>query len=391
MQNIGIIAEFNPFHSGHKYLIDSLKHDNNAITVVMSGNFVQRGDTAILPKSIRAQMALKNGADLVLDLPTPFAMSTAQDFAFGAISILKNLGNIDAICFGSECGDIDALQRTADILQSEEFNLKLADAVSSGETFAKVRSRIMKDYGKIYSDILSNPNDTLGCEYISAAKIQGFNPDFQCIRRIGAEHNAKTVDITASATLIREYILSGDIHFAKQFMDKQSFNLIEENNISNINSIEKAILTVLRIKVQNNELINIADLSEGIENRLKTAIIKARSLSELYDLVKTKRYTLARVRRLVLSAFLGIDNSYHLKDVPYINVLGFTDKGEKILKDASQKCPIPLILRTADANRLEGFAEKVWNTECKATDIYSLSLKSPQGCGQEYYKKIIKE
>lgn len=388
MQNIGIIAEFNPFHTGHKYLLDSIKAKNNAVTVVMSGNFVQRGQTAILPKAIRAAAAIKNGADLVIDLPTPWAMSTAQNFAFGGVSILKNLGNVDGICFGSECGDIDLLKSTAAILKSEEFTQKLTANLESGETFAKIRSNTIKQWGESYEEVLLNPNDTLACEYIFAADRLNFNTNFSCIKRIGAAHDSLEQASHVSATLLRKSILENDLTFTEQFMPNSH---IDFNNVSDIKNIEKAILADLRIKATNGQLKNIADSSEGIENRLKTAIMKAGSLDELYDLVKTKRYTHARVRRLVLSAFLGIDNSFAFHEVPYIRVLGFTKTGEQILKDAKAKCKVPIITTASQVKSLDEFSQKVWQKDCDATDIFSLSLTVPQSCGNEYYHKIIKE
>ena len=388
MQNIGIIAEFNPFHTGHKHLLDSIKGDNTAITVVMSGNFVQRGETAILPKAARAAAALKNGADLVIDLPTPWAMSTAQNFAFGGISILKNLGNVDGICFGSECGDIDLLKSTANILKSEEFSNKLASNLDCGETFAKIRSNTIKQWGGAYENVLLNPNDTLACEYIFAADRLAFKTDFSCIKRVGAAHDSLNEDSFVSATLLRKNIYDNNTCFAQKFMPDAVINLDE---ISSIKNIEKAILADLRIKATNDSLKNIADISEGIENRLKTAIMKARTLDELYDSVKTKRYTHARVRRLVLSAFLNIDSSFEFCEVPYIRVLGFTKKGEQILKDAKAKCKVPIITTAAGVKSLDEFGQKVWQLENAATDIFSLSLTVPQGCGNEYYHKMIKE
>ncbi len=391
MQNIGIIAEFNPFHSGHKYLLDCIKGDDTTVTVVMSGNFVQRGDTALMPKAARAAAALKNGADLVIDLPTPWAMSTAQNFAFGGVSLLKNLGNIDGICFGSECGDIDLLRQTADILKSEEFSRKISDKLGSGETFAKIRSDVIKLWGERFEKVLTSPNDTLATEYIFAAFRLNFDTEFACVKRVGASHDSSCSDITASASLIRKSLLEGDTSLAMQYIPESAHTLIKTDEFSSIKNIEKAILADLRVKAATDGLKNIADASEGIENRIKTAIMKAGSLDELYALIKSKRYTLARVRRLVLSAYLGIDASFYFREPPYIRVLGFTKKGEQILKDAKKKVKCPIITTAADIDTLTDFGKKVWLKECIATDIFSLSLTIPQGCGNEYYHKIIKE
>lgn len=389
MQNIGIIAEFNPFHTGHKHILDYAKSGENGVICVLSGNFVQRGDTAIIPKFDRARAALRCGADLVIELPVPYAMSTAQNFAFGAVSLLNGLGVTNRICFGSECADIDSLTKIADLLESDEFNKKLSSALSSGETYAKIRSDILSEYNQKFADIINKPNNTLGIEYITAAKKINSKIKFECIKRIGAAHDSADISDTVSASLIREHILKGDWGFAEKYMPKPAFDILKDAPISDIKRMETAILTVLRTKTAE-EFKNLPDISEGIENRLFTAVQSAVTLDDLYEKIKTKRYTLARVRRLVLSAFLGIDNSFFLTPPPYIRVLGFSEKGEEILRKAKQKSTVPLITNTAEINRLDKFGQKLWQTECRATDIYALSLNQPQECGKEYYHKIIK-
>ncbi len=390
MKKIGVIAELNPLHLGHKYVFDSIKQNNNAVICVLSSNFVQRGDTAIISKFDRAKMALLNGADCVLELPTPWAMSTAQSFAFGAVSLLNSLGNTDGICFGSECGSVDLLKRTADILNSDKFNLSLKKEISSNESFAAIRTRILKDIAPECAAVLENPNDTLGVEYISAANRLNADLEIDCVKRIGASHDGDNASVTASASSIRQHILNNDWAFAEKYMPPSALEILKKANISNIHSIEKAILSALRVKALKGDLRDIADTSEGIENRLTEAILSSVTLDELYDRIKTKRYPLARIRRLVLSAFLGIDSSFFGKEVPYIRVLAFNKTGENILSDATRKTDKPIIISGADANRLDGFAKKVWDLENLCTDIYSLTQNSPQGCGNEYYYKIYK-
>ncbi len=391
MQNIGIVAEFNPFHYGHKYLIDCAKKHGNAVICVMSGNFVQRGDIAITDKFTRAEMAVRCGADLVLELPTPWAMSTAQNFAFGAVSILNALNITDKIMFGSECGDIDLLIKTADIISSPEFcqevNLRLK---KYGETFAAARSRVLKDKKLFETNILDNPNDTLGTEYILSARKLDFPCEFECVKRIGAKHDSSVSEITASASLIREKIKQGNYTFLEKYMPIDTYELLKSANISDISKLETAILCRLRTLFSLDNPPILPDASEGIENRLKKAVMEAGTLEELYSLAKTKRYTLARIRRLVLSAFLEIDDSFFGKTPPYIRVLAFSSTGEKLLRDAAKKASLPIITKVSKINLSDEFTRKVWETEVKATDIYSLSITPPQKCGNEYYKKIIK-
>ena len=391
MQSIGIIAEFNPFHSGHKHLIDAAKAQGNAVICVMSGNFVQRGDTAITDKFTRAEMAINCGADLVVELPTPWAMSTAQNFAFGAVSILKALGITQKIFFGSECADTQLLNKTADILSSSEFNEKIKERInSSGSTFAKVRSEIIKKFYPEIQCVLDNPNDTLAVEYILSAKRLGFETEFDCIQRIGAAHDALVADTTASASLIRKHIKNGDFSYIEKFMPPQATELLKKAPTSDIKRIEAAILGKLRMDFSKDGVPSLPDLSEGIENRLSDAISNAVSYEELLSLIKTKRYPLARVRRLVLSAFLNIDDTFFGKEPPYIRVLALGEKGEELLKEASKKATLPIITRVSHLNLSDEFTSKVWSLENLASDVFCLSLNPPQKCGSEYYKKIIK-
>lgn len=391
MKNIGIIAEFNPFHNGHKHLIGTVKKPDNRVICVMSGNFVQRGETAIFPKAERARAALSCGVDLVIELPTPWAMSTAQNFAFGAVSILKNTGIIDKIAFGSESADINALTNLASLLYSEEFNNRLREKLSDSQTYAKIRSSLAAEYSPVYNEILSNPNDTLATEYISAANRLGFGCEFSPIKRIGAAHDSSEIDLqSVSASLIREHIKNYDFSFAKLNMPKSAYDIIKQAPISDIKRLENAILVDLRKKLSDTALEKLSDLSEGLENRLLKAIHTSTSLDELYEQLKTKRYTLARIRRIILSAFLDIDNSYFQKSPPYIRVLGFNEDSVDLLKDLISKSSIPVIVNISDIDKLDEFGLKVWETENTATNIFALSLNNPQKCGNEYYHKIIK-
>lgn len=391
MQNIGIVAEFNPFHNGHKHLIDTVKQNGNAIICVMSGNFVQRGDTAITDKFTRAKMAVLGGADLVVELPTPWAMSTAQNFATGAIGILNNLGITDKIVFGSESGDISALKQTASIIKSDAFNNKINRQISKvSSTFAAARNEIFEKEYPLLASVLRSPNDTLGVEYILAAERVGFTGETDCVKRIGAAHDSAYTDITVSASLIREKIKSGEFDEIAQFMPKSAAELLCSAPKSDIKKIENAILCKLRIDFSGDKIPALPDISEGIENRIKNAVLAATSLEELFALAKTKRYTLSRIRRLCLSAFLGIDNGFFGKIPPYIRVLAFNKRGEELLRQASKVCSSPIITKTNQLDLSDEFTRKVWECEVLSSDIYALTLDTPQKCGNEYYQKIIK-
>lgn len=382
----GIIAEFNPLHSGHKFLIEKAK-ENGEVICVISGNFVQRGDTAIAEKSVRTKAALLSGADLVLELPVLWSMSTAQNFALGGVSALVNSG-CDCIMFGSECGDIEKLKATAEILLSTEFSEKIKLHLEKGITFAKARELAAEELGA-EKGILSGANNNLAIEYILAAKKLGANISFKTVERQGAMHDSHDLADYVSASLLREKMLSGDIELAKKYMEKDVADLFFGSQFSSISRLERAILTVLRTK-SIEDLKKLPDLSEGVENKLLSGINTAGALEELYSLIKVKRYTLARIRRLVLSAFLGFQDSFFLKPLPYIRVLGFNKSGEKLLRTRLQSSSVPVITKTADFDNLDTESKKVFETEIKATDLYALSLEKPFQKGLEYTRKIIK-
>lgn len=385
MQRIGIIAEFNPLHLGHKYLIDTAKAEGEAVCAI-SSNFVQRGDTALCEKRVRTQMALNCGADLVLEIPVCYSMSTAQNFALGGVSALLSVG-CDTLMFGSEVGEIEPLLKTAGILDTTAFKEKLSQNLINGTTFAKARQISAEQCGAP-KGILSGANNSLAIEYILAAKSLGAKMQFKTVKRQGVFHDDNaTKEGFASASLLRENILNGNFDFAKIYMPKHSFELL--SNISDIKLIENAILAILRTK-NIEDLKQLPDISEGLENKLFSAIKTATSLEDLYANIKVKRYTLARIRRLLLNAVLGIDNSLFLKTPPYIRVLGINDCGEKIIKSCAKVSKIPLILRAKEIENLCQEAQKMFEWENRATDLYSLSLEKPLECGLEYTRGLLK-
>ncbi len=385
MSVTGIIAEFNPLHKGHEYLIKQAKQYGPVVCVI-SSNFVQRGDTAIAEKRMRAKAALDCGADLILELPVPWSMSTAQNFALGGVCALNYIG-CDKIMFGSECGDIKKLKTASEILDTPEFSQKLASYLKSGITFAAARENAAIDCGA--DNVFAYPNNNLAIEYITAARRLNANLEFETVKRIGAEHDSLLEDTFVSASLLRGKLLSGDFAFCEKHMPANAFKSIDKNSLSDINTLETAILSVLRTRTLD-ELSRLPDISEGVENKLFSAIRLATSLEELYNKMKVKRYTLARIRRLVLSAFIGIDNSFFMKPLPYVRILGFNKNGQNLLKSVAKSCPVPVISRVSTISDLSQDSRKLFEIECRATDLYCLSLNKPLECGLEYTAKILK-
>ena len=386
MSAVGIIAEFNPLHTGHKRLIDYAKTLGDTVACVISGNFVQRGDVAIISKQQRAKFALLCGVDIVAELPVLWSMSTAQNFALGGVWQLYNLG-CQKIVFGSECGDIDALINAADVLNSDGFFEKVSEKAKSGVTFAVARENAAQEMGVDFT-LLRGANNNLGIEYILAAKKLNLPIEFHTIKRLGAGHNSNEIDDGfVSSSFIREELLKSNIGYTERFMPREIRGIINPEHIADIKRLENAILCSLRTK-SANDLKNLPDISEGLENKIYFSARVATSLDELYNMIKTKRYTMARIRRLVLSEFLALDNRFFMTTPPYVRVLGFNSNGLEHLK--TPQGIIPVITRALQIKNLDDDAIKVFETECRATDIYNLALGVPLECGSEQKMKLLK-
>lgn len=395
MKTAGIIAEYNPFHNGHKYHIEQTKRMGaEAVVCVMSSYFVQRGESAVMLPDKRAKMALKNGADLVLSLPLPWASAGAQIFARGAVSILENTGCIDFLSFGSECADIEKLKKAAFIIDDESVKDVLKSYLDSGLSFASARQRALEEISPEISHILSNPNDTLAVEYIRALILSNSDIKPCCIKREGAGHDTEDVNNNiASASLIRKKLQSSCT--ADEFMPHSALEILKEEiengrAPSDIKKIEPAILAFMR-RCTPQDILKTPDISEGIENRICAAAREASTLEKLYFLVKTKRYSHARIRRNVINTFLGVTREDCMENPPYIKVLGFNTKGQEILRKMKKTAKIPIVMRSADILKLDERAKRIFELESTASDMYGLTLPKIMPCGIEYTSKIVIE
>lgn len=387
MSVIGIICEFNPFHNGHKYLIDSVKKDGDTVVCVMSGNFVQRGESAIVDKRIRAKAALLCGADLVIELPVAFSVSGAQTFARGGVKLLDSLGCVDTIAFGSECGDTECLKKAAEAIENKEVHDKIFSLMQTGITFAAARESAVREiFGDETADILHNPNDILAVEYISALKILHSKIKPLAVLRKSVTHDSAEADgAFASASLIRDKIKSGESF--EKYMPNKAYTLLKKainDKVapSDYGKLDIAVLAFLR-KAEPKDFIGVPDVSEGIENRILASSRNANTLAEVFDGAKTKRYTHARIRRIVLCAFLGIKKSHIACGMPYIHILGFSDNGRQLLNLAAKTASLPIAVRLSDISNLGDVANQSFKLECTATDIYNLTLPKIRNCGTE--------
>ncbi len=394
MKICGVVAEFNPFHNGHKLLVDSVKASGDAVVVaVMSGNFVQRGEPAIISKFARAKAAVECGVDLVLELPLPYSISTAMYFAGGAVDILNSLGIVDALCFGSECGSVDSLKTVAKLLNSPQFCEVLKKELASGITFAAARQKALESIAPATdSTVLENPNDTLAVEYILAAERLGMQVDFNAIKRVGAEHDSTIKsDTICSACELRKS--PGLIDLKQPYMPAPAYevfaNEVSAKHYSSIYLLDRAMVAHLRT-ITPEKLRQAPDISEGLENRIITAANQFSTMSEILKAVKSKRYTHARLRRIILASYLGVTADLQRKPVPYIRVLSMNENGAKVLSLASKRAKTPLIASLKEAERISPLAAEFARLEVKAGDIYSLSLQRPIGGKTEYTNKLFK-
>lgn len=392
--NYGIVAEFNPFHNGHKYIVDTLSENGkNTVTAVMSESFVQRGEGACIPPNERVRMALSCGVDLVLSLPVAYATASAERFADGGIQVLGSLGCIDALGFGSESGNTELLKECVSIIDSPDFVPFLESRLNEGLSFPAARQKAVQDMrGEVFADAVSTPNDILGIEYIKAINKNKFVITPFAVKRIGVSHDSKDVfENICSASTIRE-MMKNETDFSS-FMPREAaeifLNAIRNGKaLWDFSVIDKAILFKLRT-LGADDFKQIPDVSEGLEFRFVEAVRTSVTLSEVLEKVKTKRYTHSRLRRIALNAFLGITRDDIYEKVPYIRVLGFNSRGAQILKDAKNKAKLPIVTKVSDMKNLNTDAQRAFDLECRARDLYSLCLPIPDICGKEMTDKLV--
>ncbi len=339
MRTVGIICEYNPFHYGHKYQIDTLKNEFDAVVCVMSGSFVQRGDVAVFDKWTRAEAALSCGADLIIELPVKHCLSSAGDFAEGGIRILDALKIIDAVSFGSESGDIETLKNYAEIMLSEppEVSAKIKELSAWGMSYARAHAAAYSDI--LNADILASPNNILAIEYIKALYKLNSSITPITLRRKGAGYHDLTIsDNLASATLIRQMLKSGEDILPLTPFD---FSEHETYDINRLSDIFKYIL----VSRGSAAFDGICGIEPGLANRfLKATDLK--SITEMLDFVKTKRYTHTRLSRIALSVLLGLRGTPAPPE--YIRVLGMNDTGRVLLSEMKKKCTLPIVNKVAD-------------------------------------------
>ena len=403
MKILGLITEYNPFHNGHLYHLNKSKEISNAThtVAIMSGNFLQRGEPAIMHKWARAKTAIKSGVDLVIELPTLYACSTAEIFAFGAISLLDNLGAINHISFGSEIGNLSLLSKIANILANPppQFSTILKEYIDSGLMFPVARSRAITMYFKkiehyktdklvLIDNIMKNPNNILGIEYLKAIKQLGSQITPYTISRKTTCYGSEKIysGPIASATAIRKHMFAGKpLSDINHVIPNSTFDILSSNINAGLAPIfstdfEKSIFTILR-RSSLNDIKNVFDVVEGLENRIYRCSVNVSTLAELYSCIKSKRYTLTRLQRILMHILLNVDKNdvFYCNDKggpQYARILAFNTKGREILRVLKTASSIPIISNLKYYHPQNRSAHKMLGIDIRATNIYSLAFKN---------------
>lgn len=383
MRVAGIITEYNPLHNGHIYHIEETRKVTGCdyIIAVMSGDFVQRGEPAVADKYIRTEWALKAGVDLVMELPTVFSLSSAEGFAFGAMRALAKTRVVNSICFGSEINNIKSLYSAAKFISNEtpEFQKKLKDQLSLGKSYPRARYDALENMGAPKEVLLAlkTPNNILGVEYIK--NMIKFMPkcELQSIERIGGQYNDDALSGTfSSATAIREalYTKNSEVFKAMPAFVSEKFSLVRPRAVR-FEDAFKLLLYSLR-RMNQGELAQIAGVHEGLENLLLRAAHNSASPDEFFDILKSKRYTMARCKRISMCALLGITKNMFERSMQnnasYIHILGFKNNARNLVSAISKSASCPVLLRKSDTLNIKNEAAASLALDILAHDIYGL-------------------
>lgn len=385
----GIITEYNPLHMGHVHLLEEtrlLLGPETGIICVMSGNYVQRGDFAVADKLARAAAAVRSGADLVLELPVPWALSSAEGFAAGAVEILKATGAVTHLVFGSEGGDAAPLVRCAEALCAPGFPEALREELKRGDSFPAARQRALR---RLVSEedaaALGRPNDTLGVEYCKALRGSGIRP--VAVLRRGAGHDEETAgDNLASASAIRALLRRGEEEEALGLCAPAMASAYRAEREAgrapaSLDSCERAVLARLRL-LEEADWAALDGGNEGLYRRFCRSAGSAASLAELLEAVKTKRYPLARLRRMVFRAYLDLPPG--LPEGPaYLRVLAANQRGTALLAGMRKTAALPVLIRPAAVRRLSEEAQRLFRLEARADRLYALACPDPAALPDE--------
>ena len=396
MSIVGIIAEYNPFHNGHQYHLKAAKELSGAehAIVVMSGDFVQRGEPAMFDKHLRAKWALENGADMVLLLPVAFSLASAQAFASGGVGILHGTGIVDHIAFGSESGSTSALQEAAKMASDESDELKqlIRTNLDCGLSYPDARARAWQQHmGE--STLLASPNDILGIEYLRALNALSSAIQPVAIPRTGPAHDsAELADGFASASAIRSGLLSGT-YSAGLVPDGVHGDIMTQvasvGDLRTPQNLSRETVYALR-RMTKEQLASLPDVSEGLENLLYSACRQQGDIESVLAQVKSRRYTMARLKRICMCALLGLyGNPMDKLGGLYIRVLGIRKDAMHLLSQMKEKASLPIVTRFADTEQLNASQMRMMKTDLTASDIAAMASSIPSPARFDFSHPLI--
>ncbi len=409
---VGIIAEYNPFHNGHSYHIQNTKAQTGAdfVVAVMTGNFTQRGNTSVINKWEKTKMALNGDADLVIELPTIYSVSSAENFANGAVKILNELGIVDTISFGMEADDVSTLNNIANVLVNEppEYKTIFEHELSKGNSFPRARENALMMYLndiKRYANVVKGSNNILAIEYLKALKKQKSSIVPFGVKREKVYYNStKIIDEYASATGIRNLLLHNQLEEVRKVVPAKSYSILLNNlrqgtYVLDIIAYNDEIIYKLR-SMTVKQIANLPDVSEGLEYLIKEVSNKTNNLIELINGIKSKRYTQTRIQRILLYALFGItkkDMEMSKKITPYTRVLGCSEKGKILLSQINSKAKVITSLKKYEvSNKNKRFCigkqkalNRMLEIDKTATDIYTIGYKKDSKAGLDYTKGLI--
>lgn len=401
MKIVGLITEYNPFHNGHQYHIEKALEITgaDAVVVVMSGNFVQRGTPAIMPKHLRTEAALKGGASVVIELPVCYATGSAEFFAYGAVSILEKLCCVDSICFGSECGNIEVLQDLAKIIHNEpkQYQESLNLYLRQGNSFPLARQNAMKDFLKsnVADSILGEPNNILGIEYLKALYRLDSKMKPYTIQRISSHYHDEYLKETySSASAIRKAINDLDTFDWSSQVPASLTSLYQENYQLRYPVYTNDFSLLLKYKLLNEtkeSLMAYADVSEELANRILNNLTGYVSFEQFCELLKTKEITYSRISRALLHILLDIKEK-DLIEIEYAHILGFRIADSEVLSQMKKHSSISLVTKLANTDILSTMDEAMLSQDIYAANLYESVVTDKFGTTfiNEYEQKIVR-
>lgn len=404
---LGIVGEYNPFHNGHLYHLEQSKKmtSSNYTVAIMGGNFTQRGSTSLIDKWSKAEAAIQNGIDLVIELPVLYTTSSAENFADGAIKILDSLKVVDYISFGAETSDVDILNKFAYVLYHEprKYKILLSHELSKGISYPKARENALMIYLNDIRkcvNVLSSPNNILGIEYLKALKKYKSNIMPISIARYESAYNDSSYSGNiASATAIRNIIKNNGFDILRRLLPSSSYSILIKNIkqghiIPDISVFEKQIIYNLR-KMETSEIAMLPDVTEGLEFAIKKAANSCNNLNDLLNIIKSKRYTSTRIQRILLYALLGItkkDIDISKKTTPYIRVLGLNNRGKFLISEIAKANPkleiITSVKRFYDNNTNKNL-KLMLDKDIFATNVYTIGYEDDSWSNLDFTQKII--